>query len=245
MEIKREVTIVEQGDFSQSNRWARAREQAYKSVCDVDWPPGTGSFSIYPETDGNGVKPATQIFESNIDDQPLWEETGRSHFKSLLQEIGLYDKAVEQLGEYVDEPEPFISSSWFDAMAVVEDDNGEQHIVVFEWETGNISSSHRSLNRIMVGFLSGIITAGVVGLPTRELYQYSTDRIGNFQELYPYFMIYEALNERVENGVFEVWAFEHDEESTDVPRIPKGSDGMSDRDVRQAMPDSVDLSDFD
>lgn len=244
MEIKEEVTIVEQGGFSQTDGWAEAREQAFESVRDVDWPPGTGSFTIYPEKEANGVKPATQIFERNIDEKSLWMETGRTHFKSLLREIGMLDEAVERLGKYVDDPEAFVNSSWFDAMAEVEVD-GERHIVVFEWETGNISSSHRSLNRIMVGFLSGIITAGVVGLPTRELYQYSTDRIGNFQELYPYFMIYEALNERVENGVFEVWAFEQDAESTEVPRIPKGSDGMSDRDVRQAMPDSVDLSDFD
>jgi hypothetical protein len=243
MQIDREVTIVDQGDFSQTDKWAEAREQAMDAVREVDWPPGTGSFTIYPEREANGVNPATAIFEHNIDNKPLWKETGRTHFKSLLREIGMLDDAVAMLGDYMDDPEAFVNSSWFDAMAELEID-GERHIVVFEWETGNISSSHRSLNRIMVGFLSGIISAGIVGLPTRKLYQYSTDRIGNFQELYPYFMIYEALNTRVENGVFEVVAFEQDAESTDVPRIPKGSDGMSDRDVREATPDSVDLTDF-
>jgi len=244
MRIERVKTIVDQGDFSMADEWEEAREQALESVREVDWPPGTGEFTVYPKKEANGVKPATQLFERNIDEKPLWMETGRTHFKSLLREMDLLEEAVEMLGEYMEDPESFVNSSWFDAMAEVEVD-GERHIVVFEWETGNISSSHRSLNRIMVGFLSGIITAGIVGLPTRNLYQYSTDRIGNFQELYPYFMIYEALNERVENGVFEVVAFEQDAESMDVPAIPKGSDGMSDRDVRQAMPDSVDLSDFE
>lgn len=245
MQIKEERIIVNQGDFYESDQWQEAREQAMEAVRAVDWPPGTGEFTVYPEKEANGVNPATAMFEHNIDQKPLWEETGRNHFKSLLKERDMLDDAVEQLGEYMDDPEAFVSSSWFDAMAVIEDDDGEKHIIVFEWETGNISSSHRSLNRIMVGFLSGIITAGIIGLPTRELYQYSTDRIGNFQELYPYFMIYEALNTRVQNGVFEVVAFEQDGVSYDVPRIPKGSDGMSDRDVREQMPSDVDLSAFE
>ncbi|QLG50987.1 restriction endonuclease [Natrinema halophilum] len=244
MQIDREEKIVDQGGFSQTDEWQTARSQAMDAVREVDWPPGTGKFTVYPESEANGVKPATKIFEHNIDNKPLWKETGRKHFKSLLSEMAMLDDAVEMLGEYMDDPEAFVNSSWFDAMAELEI-NGERHIAVFEWETGNISSSHRSLNRIMVGFLSGIITAGIVGLPTRELYQYSTDRIGNFQELCPYFMIYEALNERVENGVFEVVAFEQDAESTDVPKVPKGSDGMSDRNIREATPDSVDLSDFE
>ena len=56
-----------------------------------------------------------------------------------------------------------------------------------EWETGNISSSHRSINRMALGMMEGRLSGGVLIVPSRPgLYDYLTDRVGNSQELEPY-----------------------------------------------------------
>lgn len=98
-------------------------------------------------------------------------------------------------------------------------------IVAVEWETGNISSSHRSLNRLALGLLAGSIAGGVLVLPSRALYRYLTDRVGNFQELEPYFDIYRRLP--IADGVLTVIEVEHDAEDDAVPLIRRGLDGMS------------------
>lgn len=52
-----------------------------------------------------------------------------------------------------------------------------------EWETGNISSSHRALNKMALGILKGLLIGGALVLPTRAMYKYFTDRVGNFAEI--------------------------------------------------------------
>lgn len=94
-----------------------------------------------------------------------------------------------------------------------------------EWETGNISSSHRSLNRMVKGIREGHIVGGVVVLPSRALYTYLTDRIGNFQELEPYFAQYRDYP--IPNGVLAVIEIEHDATDPTVPLIRKGTDGRA------------------
>ena len=62
-------------------------------------------------------------------------------------------------------------------------------------------------------------------LPTRALYRYLTDRVGNYPEIAPYFPLWAALP--VWNGYMGVVAVEHDAVSPDVPRITKGTDGLA------------------
>jgi len=92
-----------------------------------------------------------------------------------------------------------------------------------EWETGNISSSHRALNKIAVGILQKAIVGGILILPEKKLAQYHTDRIGNYEELEPYFPLYKSLN--IESGLIGVISITYDEISKDSPLIPKGKDG--------------------
>ncbi len=96
---------------------------------------------------------------------------------------------------------------------------------VLEWETGNISSSHCSLNKMAMLVSKKVIAAGILIVPLRELYQYLTDRVGNIQELAPYFDLWRSIP--AESGVLEILAIEHDAVSKDVPRIPKGTDGRA------------------
>ncbi len=94
-----------------------------------------------------------------------------------------------------------------------------------EWETGNISSSHRALNKMAIGLLDGILAGGILVLPSRNMYQYLTDRVGNFAEIEPYFPVWRNL--QIHDGVLAVIEIEHDAISSDIPPIRKGTDGRA------------------
>jgi hypothetical protein len=93
--------------------------------------------------------------------------------------------------------------------------------VGLEWETGNIASTHRALNRLRLAQHAECI-GGVLILPTRKMYRYLTDRIGNFEEIQPYLELY-----NVPDSVISVYAIEHDREDFNVPRIEKGTNGRA------------------
>lgn len=98
-------------------------------------------------------------------------------------------------------------------------------LFALEWETGNISSSHRALNKMSLGILSGTLIGGALILPTRKMYYYLTDRVGNFEELQPYFPLWRSL--QCEEGLLVIFAVEHDAVDRNVPRIPKGTNGRA------------------
>lgn len=142
-----------------------------------EWPPGSGSFTIYPESgrkrgEGNGVKPIRDRFVADLKSRG-WEIEGPA--KNALGE-GLGD---------------------FDAVIA-----GPQGAVVVQWETGNISSSHRSMNKLTMLLTDGVIAAGTLVVPSRALYVYPTDRIGNIKELEPYFRLWQSVPCR--KGVLEI-----------------------------------------
>jgi len=100
-----------------------------------------------------------------------------------------------------------------------------QKLFAVEWETGNISSSHRAVNKMALGIVSGMLAGGILVLPTRKMYHYLTDRVGNFEELEPYFELWKGL--KCDDGLLAVMAVEHDEVSRSVPRIRKGTNGRA------------------
>ena len=102
---------------------------------------------------------------------------------------------------------------------------GAEGNIALEWETGNISSSHRALNKICLGLIKKIISAGILIVPSREMYKYLTDRVGNISELEPYLDLWRSI--KCENGILEIIVIEHDGVSFDVPKIPKGTDGRA------------------
>lgn len=98
---------------------------------------------------------------------------------------------------------------------------------VVEWETGNVSSSHRSINRMALGMLQGEVSGGVLVVPSRALYMFLTDRIGNAAELMPYHPLWRLWSQHREFGYLAVVTVEHDTESWDAPRLPKATDGRA------------------
>jgi hypothetical protein len=72
---------------------------------------------------------------------------------------------------------------------------------------------------------AGSIATGTLIVPSRKLYKYLTDRVGNFQELEPYLAFWRSVP--CTSGVLEIIVVEQDGESLDVPKIPKGTDGRA------------------
>lgn len=111
--------------------------------------------------------------------------------------------------------------------AVYSFDSGVMPFIV-EWETGNISSSHRAANRILLSILDGYASGGVIILPSKAMYDHLTDRIGNLYEMEPYFGLYKKSdNLSTDPYLFGFVVVEHDKLSTDVPYLAGGKDGLS------------------
>lgn len=200
MKIVNVETLIARGSFARSHMWQELRFSLHLEIQRVDWPVGSGEFTVYPESgkksgEGNGVKPIKT---------------------SLMKEL-------ERRGWLLEEPLDIATvrkPGKSDAVLKI-----KAGLIVLEWETGNISSSHRSLNKMALGLQKQVLIAGVLVVPTRELAQYLTDRVGNFEELIPYFDFWRSID--CKNGVLEIVSIEHDATSTSVPKIPKGTDGRA------------------
>ncbi len=201
MKIVHIETLLSCGAYSQSTHWLETRAMVHSAVRKCDWPPGAGTFSINPEREANGVVPIKKEFIEEL------RRTGWT----------IEGKAKNQLGQEVGD---------FDAVKV-----GPAGPIVAEWETGNISSSHRSMNKLTLLVLDSVIAAGILIVPSRKLYSYLTDRIGNFRELEPYLKLWKSVP--CETGILEIIVIEQDVEDPDVPKIPKGSDGRSRKRVKK------------
>lgn len=81
---------------------------------------------------------------------------------------------------------------------------------------------------MMMLLASCMIVAGFLVVPSREMYQYLTDRVGNIAELEPY-LAHWRDNFKCDDGYLEIIVIEHDATSYDVARIPKGTDGRAAR----------------
>jgi hypothetical protein len=101
--------------------------------------------------------------------------------------------------------------------------------IAIEWETGNISSSHRSMNKLAIALTNGVIDVGVLILPSRDLYEHLTDRIGNIGELSGYLSMWEGLKSVVVRGLLAITVVEHDELTSDpaMPYLRVGTDGRA------------------
>ena len=76
-----------------------------------------------------------------------------------------------------------------------------------------------------LGLLKKVLAIGSLVVPSREMYRYLTDRVGNFSELVPYLDLWRSIP--CESGVLEIVVIEHDATSLDVSRIPKGTSGRA------------------
>lgn len=202
MKIVKTEYLLRNGQFCASEAWDSTLQEIYDAIRTIQWPGESGGFFFQTGStgrsrgEGNGVSPIKDAFCIHLESLGWQRETPVDI--ATLHKPGPIDATKDILGE---------------------------GLVAVEWETGNISSSHRAVNKMALGLLGGILVAGVLVLPTRAMYKFLTDRIGNFPELEPYFPLWRSIP--VENGVLAVIAIEHDGTRDDAPRIPKGTDGRA------------------
>lgn len=196
MKLIHEEALVTQVGTSASVEIECCLNDIRSAIHNVVWPIKSKKFTIRPIIDGNGVLPIKIGFMHKLKKQG-WK---------------LENRPVLAKG---------LGPGKVDALKLLSD--GRQFAA--EWETGNISSSHRALNKMCMGILEGHLAGGVLILPDRELYQYLTQRIGNYRELAPYFPVYRHL--KAVQGFISVFAVTFDQTSSKVALIPKGLDGNS------------------
>jgi hypothetical protein len=196
MKILRTEFLIRKGAASDAPEVQQIFREIQEAILSVRYPKSSKDFCIYPERKGNGVKPIKNSCMKSLK-KAGWE---------VEQKLSLASR---------EKPGPI------DAIKKISDGK----IFAVEWETGNISSSHRAINKMSIGLLEGKLIGGVLVLPSRNFYQYLTDRVGNFAEIEPYFPMWRSLP--VENGTLAVIEIEHDRISRSVKRIKKGTDGRA------------------
>ena len=192
--------LIKHDPFGSSAEWKKIYKEIRAAIAAIVWPTGARTFTIYPEKgkkrgEGNGVKPIKMAFIEKLSADFGWAAEEPLDIATRRKPGNLDGVRKTKSG-----------------------------LFAVEWETGNVSSSHRALNKMLLGMLKGVLIGGVLVVPTRKLYVYLTDRVGNFEELSPYFDFWAAYPVK---GVLAVIAVEHDAESFKVPRIEKGTDGRA------------------
>jgi len=196
MKILREEFLIRKGKSAFSPEFEVVLNEIKGAISAVHWPPENDQFVLKPERRANGVKPIKLDCMKYLYDHG-WRNENRMRIIANAKP-GPVDAVKTLLG------------------------NRE---FVVEWETGNISSSHRALNKIAVGLLERIIMGGALIVPSRDMYNYLTDRVGNYREIEPYFPIWRSLS--IDEGILLVIEVEHDSLSDEVPKISKGTDGRA------------------
>ena len=195
VKIVQEISLISKGSFEESQEWAVIRDEIRSAIDLIVWPPGAFNFRINPTRHGNGVKPIKNACMTALKENFGWQL--ETQIRYATRSPGRVD-ATKAL---------------------------DNHLFALEWETGNISSSHRAVNKLVLGLLRGVFLGAALVLPNRKLYPYLTDRIGNYEELEPYFDVWRAVE--IQEGFLAVFVIEHDAVDSGVPRIIKGTDGRA------------------
>lgn len=201
MKIVDEITLISKGAFANSKELQTAMVHIREAIATISWPEGTDGFYLNPSSkgkgrgQGNGVKP--------IKDACITYLKG----KGWQDELRVRSHGVAGTGP-------------LDAVLTL-----PQGLFALEWETGNISSSHRALNKMCLGVMRGELIGGILVLPSAKLYPFLTDRVGNIRELVPYLPFWSSTP--VKEGYLGLIVIEHDGEKDGSPRIPKGTDGRA------------------
>lgn len=229
MKWLRTLVLFDQGNVISSADWKAVHESYVRSIMSIDHPHGSGSLRLRRKArlpngqwSRNGVGYLRSRFLDHMKGAERWQaEGGVDLGRDRVQPpIKLYPSL-----ELYREP---ITSDFggFDFVTTAKKDGNK---IAIEWETGNISSSHRSMNKLAIALGNGIVQVGVLIVPSRDLYEHLTDRIGNIGELSGYLSMWESLKSSVTRGLLAVTVVEHDALTTDAafPYLPMGNDGRA------------------
>jgi hypothetical protein len=219
MKFVRTVVVFDRGGLIDSEPWSRMHETITGAVQKIVHPHGNNRFVIRrkilkldargnqtKQWMRNGVVPIKQQFLANLTEagwrSEMPVELGRSVLAKAEPTAKTMLKDFPSKRDY-----SFDDAHWSEVFREGLGDfdfysqsaNGLRCVV--EWETGNISSSHRSMNKLCLVMLADLIDMGVVILPSRQLYPHLTDRIGNWEELSPYLSLWHHVGNSVRRGL--------------------------------------------
>lgn len=229
MKWLRTLVLFDRGDVVSSSDWNSIHQSFVRSIESIDFPKGCGKLilrrkkqdPVSKQWNRNGVGLLRNRFLKHMVENEGWQAEGEVDLQNLEEkpELRLFPTM-----EPYSEP---ITSAFGDFDFVTTTASGIR--VAIEWETGNISSSHRSLNKLSIVLAAKKIQAGVLILPSRNLYEHLTDRIGNIGELSPYLGMWKNMGASVERGMLAIAVVEHDELTDDpaFPYLKTGKDGRS------------------
>ena len=224
----RTIVVFNQGQVVQDPDWTAVHESYVRSIQSIDHPAGTGELLLRRKMrrpngqwQRNGVNFLRTRFLQHMVQEERWLPEHNVDLGRLRQQP---DLSLFPSGEVYREP----ITSDFGGFDFLTRTGGGLHIAI-EWETGNISSSHRSVNKLAIALSSGIIQAGVLIVPSRACYEHLTDRIGNIGELSGYLELWEAAKAGVERGLLAISVVEHDALTNNeaIPYLPTGNDGRA------------------
>lgn len=228
MKWLRTIIVFDKGNVVAEKDWGTVHESYIRSIEAIDHPAGSGKFTLRravhlptDEWSRNGVGYMRSSFLRRLIHEGNWQREVGVDFPSARIQPSL--KLYPEMTDY---REPVTSKFGnFDFQILTT--NGLR--VAIEWETGNISSSHRSINKLVIALASGAIQAGVVIVPSRDCYAQLTERIGNIGELSGYLELWEAAKVRVDRGLLAISVVEHDEvtDNPNIPYLPVGPDGRA------------------
>jgi len=228
MKWLRTLIIFDRGDVVKSTDWNHIHESFVRSIKSVDFPEGSGSLTLRRKAkisggqwDRNGVVYLKRRFLDHMVESEEWQ--AEVNFDLGINRTPPKLKVYPSMDIY---SEP-ITSNFGSFDLVMSAPNGTN--VAIEWETGNISSSHRSMNKLVIALETGRIKAGVLIVPSRNLYEHLTDRIGNISELSGYLSMWKNLKTHVKKGLLAIAIVEHDNLTNDssFPYLPTGRDGRA------------------
>lgn len=228
MKWLRTLVLFDKGNVVASQDWRTVHESYVRAIASIDHPAGAGSLALREKAklpnkqwQRNGVGYLRSRFLEQMTGAERWRAEGKV---ALARDR---DQPPIRLYPSLDSYREPITSNFggFDFMATAA--HGTR--VAIEWETGNISSSHRSMNKLAIALENGIVDVGVLIVPSRKLYEHLTDRIGNISELSGYLAMWEGLKTAVPHGLLAITVVEHDSLTNDpkVPYLKVGSDGRA------------------
>lgn len=229
MKWLRTLILFDKGNVVTSNDWRTVHESYVRAIGGIDFPKGSGFFKIREKTriagtnqwNRNGVNYLRAYFLELMTTQEGWSTEGSVDLSRDRKQppITLYPSM-----ESYEEP---ITSKFGGFDFATTAPSGTR--IAIEWETGNISSSHRSMNKLAIALANEIVEVGVLIVPSRKLYEHLTDRIGNIGELSGYLSMWESLKSGVERGLLAITVVEQDELTNDPshPYLGTGDDGRA------------------
>jgi len=228
MKCLRTMVLFDCGELAASSDWKQIYSSYERAIELVDFPEGSGRLTLRRKVkredgqwDRNGVNYLKKRFADHMVSSEGWVSEARLGLKQHAKspELRLYPS-----GEIYQEP----ITSDFGGFDLSTSTHGGLKAAI-EWETGNISSSHRSLNKLAISLATEVVDIGVLIVPNREMYEHLTDRIGNIAELAGYLSMWASLGASVKRGMLVISVVGHDEltSSEDHPYLPSGNDGRA------------------